>query len=134
LYGNSTAGLVQTGDAPCFYGVVGAHTPARPSIWISLCPSTFVAARGPAPCVKAPDQLQQRPNDAHCLADIASTLLCVCGYFTARAALYSIKLVHLQHMKVLTEQVIVKPNTHYTSCRWPVAFREASWVHGWYGR
>ena len=58
--------------------------------------------------MKAPDQPQQRPNDAPCLADIASTLLCVCGYFTARAALYSIKLVHLQHMKVLTEQVIVK--------------------------
>ena len=102
----------------------------RSAIWISLCPSTFVAARGPAPCVKAPDQPQQRPNDAPCLADIASTLLCVCGYFTARAALYSIKLVHLQHMKVLTEQVIVKPNTHNTSCRWPVAFREVSWVHG----
>jgi hypothetical protein len=48
--------------------------------------------------------------------------------------LYSIKLVHLQHMKVLTEQVIAKPNTHNTSCRWPVAFREASLVHGWYGR
>ena len=29
------------------------------SIWISLCPSTFVAARGPAPCVNSPDQPHQ---------------------------------------------------------------------------
>ena len=121
----------------CMIGISGTHCTWYFHLRRSgsrICPSTFVAARGPAPCVKAPDQPQQRPNDAPCLADIASTLLCVCGYFTARAALYSIKLVHLQHMKVLTEQVIVKPNTHNTSCRWPVAFREVSWVHGWYGR
>ena len=95
---------------------------------VSNCAIGFISSR------RSERRTQQRPEDAPCLANIASTLLCVCGYFTARAALYSIKLVHLQHMKVLTEQVIVKPNTHNTSCRWPVAFREASWVHGWYGR
>ena len=168
LHGNSTARPVQTGDAPCFYGVVGpcfsgsrrcvslgalfrTHTcrvkegasrrhsqpplgrlceriiAGRPVICIatlnarsfyisdglqattaatamsnnanslnrrysgalvSNCAIGFISSR------RSERRTQQRPEDAPCLANIASTLLCVCGYFTARAALYSIKLVH----------------------------------------
>jgi hypothetical protein len=82
--------------------------PTAPGIFICVdldlaMPKHFRrCTRSCAPCVKAPDQPHQHQtmNDAPCLADIASTLLCVCGCFTARAALYSIKLVHSQRMEV----------------------------------
>ena len=170
LYGNSTARPVQTGDAPSFYGVVGAllrgshrcvslgalfrthtcrvkegikapfTTPSGQTLredysrqtghlriatlnarsfyisdglqattaatamsnnanslnrrysgaLVSNCAIGFISSR------RSERRTQQRPEDAPCLANIASTLLCVCGYFTARAALYSIKLVHSQ--------------------------------------
>ena len=57
---------------------------------VSNCAIGFISSR------RSERRTQQRPEDAPCLANIASTLLCVCGYFTARAALYSIKLVHSQ--------------------------------------
>ena len=55
---------------------------------VSNCAIGFISSR------RSERRTQQRSEDAPCLANIASTLLCVCGYFTARAALYSIKLVH----------------------------------------
>ena len=57
---------------------------------VSNCAIGFISSR------RSERRTQQRSEDAPCLANIASTLLCVCGYFTARAALYSIKLVHSQ--------------------------------------
>jgi hypothetical protein len=84
----------------------GTAAPTAPVVFssASICGSRYYAQALSSLCTRSCSLCESArpttsaPNDAPCALLVSPALycVCVCGYFTARAALYSIKLVHSQ--------------------------------------